>query len=154
MKIINRLTIISAALIGSLFSTSLLANADASAKSISVITFEKTDLNGTTLHKAAALPSEMVISGSNNSWEKFMYIGQVGVGVWQSEPMKLKMNPQSIDEYIFVLAGEVTVTSNTGAVNTFTPGDSFVLPAGFMGTWETSGLYRQLIVANPSFIEE
>ena len=153
MKITNRLTVITAALFSVVFSSALLANTDTIKEPITVITFEKTDLNGTTLHKAAALPKEMVIAGSNNSWEKFMYIGQVGVGVWQSEPMKLKMDPQSIDEYIFVLAGEVTVTSATGAVNTFTPGDSFVLPAGFMGTWETTGLYRQLIVANPSFIE-
>ena len=36
-----------------------------------------------------------------------------------------------------MLAGEVLLTSADGFAERFTAGDSFVVPAGFEGTWES-----------------
>ncbi len=33
-------------------------------------------------------------------------------------------------------AGRVVITSASGESNSFGPGDAFVIPAGFSGTWE------------------
>jgi uncharacterized cupin superfamily protein len=33
-------------------------------------------------------------------------------------------------------SGRVVITSDDGTASTFGPGDAFVIPAGFSGTWE------------------
>jgi uncharacterized protein len=40
------------------------------------------------------------------------------------------------NELCVMTAGRVVITSDTGEANTFGPGDAFVIPAGFSGTWE------------------
>jgi len=151
-------SLLGAALSAVLFSCSIQATEDAQtsdnaqAKVINVITFDKKDLAGVDLPQVAPLPKETVLAGSDKNWQKLLYVGQVGVGIWQAEPMKLSVNPQTVDEYIYVLDGKLTLTSADGTVNKFAAGDSFVLPKGFVGTWETTGMYRQLIVVNPAFL--
>jgi uncharacterized protein len=39
-------------------------------------------------------------------------------------------------EFCHLTAGRVRITSSAGQVESFGPGDSFVVPAGFEGTWE------------------
>jgi uncharacterized cupin superfamily protein len=112
-------------------------------------TFESDDLDGKDLPLADPLPPEMVLTGSAENWIKYLYVGQVAVAVWQSGPQKLWLDPQSVDEFFYVLEGEVIVTNEGGDPKTFGPGDSFVLSKDFVGTWETSSTYRHLAVANP-----
>jgi uncharacterized cupin superfamily protein len=45
-----------------------------------------------------------------------------------------------------VLSGKLVLTEPNGTVNEFRPGDSLVLPAGYTGTWEMQGNYRELAV--------
>ena len=160
MKTSIGLSLLSAVLATSLYSASLLANDDTQASATAktqaadVITFGKNDLAGVDLPQVAPLSKDIVISGSNQNWQKLLYVDQVGVAIWQSEAATLSLNPQGIDEYIFVLEGELTLTSAAGKVSNFTVGDSFVLPKEFIGTWQTHGKYRQLMVLNPSFLGE
>jgi uncharacterized protein len=40
------------------------------------------------------------------------------------------------NELCVMTAGRVVIASESGERNTFGPGDAFVIPAGFSGTWE------------------
>jgi uncharacterized cupin superfamily protein len=40
------------------------------------------------------------------------------------------------NELCVITAGRVVITSEAGVAGTFGPGDAFVIPAGFVGTWE------------------
>ncbi len=40
------------------------------------------------------------------------------------------------NELCVMTAGRVVIESESGGRNTFGPGDAFVVPAGFSGTWE------------------
>jgi hypothetical protein len=40
------------------------------------------------------------------------------------------------NELCVMTAGRVVITSDTGERQSFGPGDAFVVPAGFSGTWE------------------
>ena len=40
------------------------------------------------------------------------------------------------NELCVMTAGRVVITSDAGVAGTFGPGDAFVIPAGFVGTWE------------------
>ena len=41
------------------------------------------------------------------------------------------------DEFIVLLAGKVKLTPTGGKGKTYKAGDAFVIPKGFVGTWET-----------------
>jgi uncharacterized cupin superfamily protein len=43
-----------------------------------------------------------------------------------------------------VLSGKLILTEPNGKAHEYRPGDSLVLPAGYMGTWEMQGNYREL----------
>jgi len=46
------------------------------------------------------------------------------------------------DEYSCVLKGSAILTSSNGDRNVFEPGDVFVVPKGWSGTWEMTGGFR------------
>jgi len=57
------------------------------------------------------------------------------VGVWQSELGKWRIR-YTEQEYCQMLSGVSVITDEQGAETTVTEGDCFVIPAGFVGTWE------------------
>ena len=61
--------------------------------------------------------------------------GQFQVGVWRSEPGKWRV-AYTEEEYCHVLEGRSVITDESGHAVTVSAGDGFVIPAGFVGTWE------------------
>ena len=57
-----------------------------------------------------------------------------------------RLEPFPYDEYVLVLAGEVTLTSDGGHSKTFGTGDSFLVPKGWTGIWDMPGQYLEKIV--------
>ncbi len=57
-------------------------------------------------------------------------------GFWSSEPGKSDINYVK-DELCTLLEGTVRLTAADGTVATYTAGDTFLIPKGFKGTWET-----------------
>jgi uncharacterized protein len=70
--------------------------------------------------------------------------GQFFAGVWQSSPGRWRVR-YSENEFCHLTSGRVRIEGEQGAAWTFQSGDSFVIPAGFVGTWHvlepTSKLY-------------
>lgn len=50
------------------------------------------------------------------------------------------------DEFCTLLAGVVKLTDASGHVETYRAGDSFLIPSGFKGTWETIEPVRKFFV--------
>ena len=60
---------------------------------------------------------------------------QFFVGVWRSEPGKWRI-AYTEQEYCHLLEGRSIVTDADGQAVSLAAGDSFVIPRGFVGTWE------------------
>ncbi len=77
--------------------------------------------------------------------------GNVTAGVWECSPCKEEIARYGVDELCTVLSGSVTVTGADGVAHTFGPGDSFVMPQDFKGTWHITETLRKfwMIVEPP-----
>jgi hypothetical protein len=62
--------------------------------------------------------------------------GQFFAGLWESSVGKWRIR-YTESEFCTILAGRVVLTDAAGKSETFVAGDSFVIPSGFTGTWET-----------------
>jgi len=84
------------------------------------------------------LPPEKLISGNPKQTAWTLYTDASGkflAGIWRSEPGKWKIS-YTEEEYCHMLEGTSTITHSDGTLLTVTTGDSFVIPRGFVGTWE------------------
>lgn len=61
--------------------------------------------------------------------------GQFMAGLWRSEPGRWRIR-YTEEEVCELLAGVSIVTSEAGEAVTLRAGDRFVVPRGFVGTWE------------------
>jgi uncharacterized cupin superfamily protein len=61
--------------------------------------------------------------------------GQFMVGTWRSEVGKWTVR-YTETEYCELLAGVSVITNEAGQSSTVRPGDRFVVPRGFVGSWE------------------
>ena len=60
-------------------------------------------------------------------------------GIWRCGAYTERYDDYPVDEFMVVLEGEVTLTSDGGGSHTFRKGDCFLLPKGFKGTWHQPG---------------
>src|SRR4051812_8015507 len=61
--------------------------------------------------------------------------GQFFAGVWESSPGKWRVR-YTETEFCHITRGSVYIEDEHGAASTFHVGDSFLVPAGFCGTWQ------------------
>ncbi|WP_138935936.1 cupin domain-containing protein [Roseovarius arcticus] len=70
------------------------------------------------------------------SWQHFQNEGKgATAGIWEAEP-HLERCKCDFDEMCHILEGEVCLTDSAGVQRRFGAGDTFVVAAGFDGTWE------------------
>jgi len=69
--------------------------------------------------------------------------GRLTSGVWECTPTRIEIDRYGVDEMMTVLAGSVTITDKDGTAQTFKAGDSFVIGAGWSGTWEITETMRK-----------
>lgn len=83
------------------------------------------------------------------------YDGDVTIQVAEiAGPRKNLVVDCSYDEFIHILEGNLILTPENGTPHEFGPGDSLILPKGFNGTWENTGLFRELIVIEKKSFEK
>jgi hypothetical protein len=78
---------------------------------------------------------------------------ELRVEIFESTPARTnhRKRPTEGDEFVYVLSGKLILTEPNGTSHQYYPGDSLVLPAGYTGTWEMQGNYREIaIVAKKS----
>ena len=62
--------------------------------------------------------------------------GRFFSGIWESTPGRWRIR-YTENEFCHITRGRIRIADTNGQQWTFTAGDSFVIPAGFVGTWET-----------------
>jgi uncharacterized cupin superfamily protein len=102
----------------------------------------------------AKYPSEMVVQGGGAF--DGSYTSTIGyrsedrkftVALWESGPGVLKTDAYPHDEYCLVLEGHLIVTNRSGRREEFRPGDTFVIPKGWAGTWNMTTRFKKQYVA-------
>lgn len=80
----------------------------------------------------------------SRSWRHFSAPRKNAVaGIWEAGA-HLERCACDYDELCHILAGSVRLTDAEGVAKTFAAGDSFVVAAGFEGTWENLTPVRKL----------
>jgi uncharacterized cupin superfamily protein len=99
-------------------------------------------------------PSEMVVKdqspfdGSYTSKGEYRSADRkFTVALWQSGPGVLKTDGYPHDEYCLVLEGHLVITNRSGTRAEFGPGDTFVIPKGWAGTWNMTTRFKKQYVA-------
>ena len=69
--------------------------------------------------------------------------GQFFAGIWESTVGKWPVS-YSESEFCAILEGKCVLTDAAGKAETFVKGESFVIPSGFVGTWETMEPLKKL----------
>ncbi|MGH7804141.1 MAG: cupin domain-containing protein, partial [Candidatus Binatia bacterium] len=102
--------------------------------------------------KPGQYPKEMVAERHDGSYKTALqYDGTANefvVGLWSSEPGVLQTDSYPHDEYCLVLEGTLVVTNRSGTKDEFKPGDSFVIPKGWAGTWDMKTKFKKQYVAS------
>lgn len=68
------------------------------------------------------------------------------VAVWESGPGSLRSHNYPLDEFVLVLEGTLVTTDADGTAREFGPGDTFIIPKGWNGTWDMTTRFRKLFV--------
>jgi len=71
--------------------------------------------------------------------------GQFSAGIWEGAVGAWSVN-YTEEEFCHLLSGIVVLTDNAGSSRRFEAGASFVIPAGFTGTWANVTAARKLYV--------
>ncbi len=68
------------------------------------------------------------------------------VALWGSEAGALKAGNYPRDEFVYVLEGDLVTVDTDGARHEFHPGDTFIIPKGWAGTWDMKTRFKKIIV--------
>jgi uncharacterized cupin superfamily protein len=70
----------------------------------------------------------------------------LSAGVWDSTAFEGQIAPYSVDEFMMLLEGSVTVTEADGHVTHVKAGESFLIPRGLTCAWKQEGYVRKIFV--------
>lgn len=90
---------------------------------------------------------DILVGGELNMRVATLFSGkELRAEIFESTPAKTnhRTRPTEGDEFVQVLSGKLVLTEPNGTIHEYHPGDSLVLPAGYRGTWEMQGNYREL----------
>ncbi|MGE3773965.1 MAG: cupin domain-containing protein [Gammaproteobacteria bacterium] len=68
------------------------------------------------------------------------------VAFWEAKAGTLKTDAYPLDEFVYVLEGELETVDRDGTSRHFGPGDTFVIPKGWAGEWRMKKDFRKLFV--------
>jgi uncharacterized cupin superfamily protein len=132
----------------SLLITLLLATASLGAHAAPVfLPLDANVMQAMELESIPPFPAEIVLKGESENWESVLHQGDIVVSVFAASPAIIDVSePFPYDEFVLVLEGEVTLTNVDGGVQTYKQGETFLVPKGWMGTWDMPVKYREMIV--------
>jgi len=70
----------------------------------------------------------------------------LSAGVWDCTAMTAKLAPYSVNEFMIVLEGTVTIVDAKGGETTVKAGESFIIPKGLPCVWKQTGYMRKFFV--------
>lgn len=101
------------------------------------------DLTDAETHALIAAPRMMEMSApgvaSPTEWENLAIdraADEVRVGTWVCEAYTDEIVDYEYDEFMYLIKGIVELIYPDGTADRFGPGQAFILPKGFTGTWK------------------
>ena len=94
------------------------------------------------------LPAAKLLTGNpkQSIWPHYTDKTQkFSTGIWQSEVGKWKIN-YTEEEFCQILEGVSVITDEAGNAMTVSAGENFVIPSGFVGTWEVVETTKKIYV--------
>lgn len=70
----------------------------------------------------------------------------LSVGVWDCTAFTAKAGPYSVNEYMILLEGSVTIIDKAGKETVIKAGESFLIPKGLYCQWKQTGYVRKFFV--------
>ena len=141
-----------------ILSTLLLAFAVASTQSQAapeIIPLHRDSVKNEALDEIPPYPEDEILRGEHKNWVKVVHQGEVTIALYESTPVLIDIrNPFPYDEFVLVLEGEIILTHIDGNQNTFKAGDSFMVPKGFIGTWDMTKHFREMVVVETKAMME
>ncbi len=67
-------------------------------------------------------------------------------GVWDCTPFTEKESPYSVNEFMHVLEGSITIVEQGGKATTIKAGESFIIPKGLVCQWRQTEYVRKFFV--------
>jgi uncharacterized cupin superfamily protein len=114
-----------------------------------IVSLNPDQLRNLELDSIPPWPAEIVLSGTNEHWQKVLYKGEFVVTIYEAMPALIDISePYPYDEFVQVLKGEVTLTAIKGEKQTYRVGESFTVPKGWMGTWGMPFKFREMIIVD------
>jgi uncharacterized cupin superfamily protein len=112
-----------------------------------VLPLNANELREMKLESTPPFPAEMVLEGKSEHWQRVLHQGEVVVAIYEAKPALIDISdPFPYDEFVLVLEGQVTLTHIDGEKQTYKASETFLVPKGFLGTWDMPGNYREMIV--------
>jgi uncharacterized protein len=93
-------------------------------------------------------PADRLLKGDPEQTARNYFSDSTGrffAGVWESTPGRWRVR-YTENEFCHLTRGRVRIEDGAGRHWTFKAGDSFVIPAGFSGTWEVQEPTAKLYV--------
>ena len=115
----------------------------------SVIKFENNGPATTGLQEWDPIPADALVSGTpvQRGHEYFSSEkNSLTAGVWDCTEMEEKFGNYSVNELMIVLEGSIQIIDKDGHVETFSAGESFVLPKGLPCTWRQTEYAKKFYV--------
>jgi uncharacterized cupin superfamily protein len=107
------------------------------------------ELRAMELERIAPFPAEIILKGESENWEQVLHQGDFVVAIFAASAAIIDIKePFPYDEFVLVLEGEVTLTNIDGGIDTYRQGDTFLVPKGWMGTWDMPVKYREMIIVD------
>ena len=112
-----------------------------------VVGLETAGLNAVELETFEPWPDSSIISGVSEHAAKYLHRGEFVAELYESKPLVLDSSfPYPMDEFVWVLDGELILTHVDGQSESYVAGDALIVPKGWKGTWEMRGNFREFIV--------
>ncbi len=112
-----------------------------------ILPLDAGELRQMDLDSIPPFPAEIVLEGKSENWESVIHQGQFVVSVFEASPAVIDVSePFPYDEFVLVLEGKVILTNTNGGSRTYNPGDTFVVPKGWLGTWAMPLKYREMVI--------
>ncbi len=102
--------------------------------------------NGLPPEDLSELPQAKVVEGVVPAHGYVGYTdptGRYAAGVAEYEAGTIELDSWPMDEFCAVIAGSVEISDARGHTQKFGPGDAFVIPKGFSGTWRMPEKFKK-----------
>lgn len=101
------------------------------------------------LEKCSVVPVEAILHGFAEEMGDVHFEredGSLVIGTWQATPYAEMLSYPNGTEYAVIVSGKAALTNPDGTVETFGPGESYVLPAGVEVKFEVLETMRKIYV--------